>query len=189
MKSIIAILLCNLFILYSAGEATTDINIQKDEVTTDANIHNEIDYEIVTLQGELELSLISNNTVLDLNKSLELNFRLKNNGSIPLKVVNFKYWLMLHLHVVDSNGNYYALKDYVDGIMPFYYSNNNLIDLYPGESIVWTTYFVPYSWDVKELGEYTLSASYGYHSEQALDVTIPHWQGGVESNEIIIQIV
>jgi hypothetical protein len=137
--------------------------------------------------GDLELTISSQETSVDINDSISVTYTLTNVGDTPLRVVvDFSMWGP-PMSLYDSNG------DHVDYIGPMYSIEKDYysgppdhIVLKPGKSKSYSNSFSRDSWDIQEGQTYRVV---GHYSAYENEISLPNWHGDLESNEIFISVL
>ena len=137
--------------------------------------------------GELELTISSEQTAIDINDSISVTYTLTNVGDTPLRVVaDFRYWGP-PMSLYDSNG------EHVDYIGPMYAMEKDYdrgppdhIVLKPGKSRSYSNKFSQDNYDIQEGQTYKVV---GHYSAYENELSLPNWHGDLESNEIFFDVL
>ena len=138
-------------------------------------------------EGELDLTISSDQTTIDINDSITVTYTLTNIGDTPLRVIaDFSFWGP-PMSLYDANG------DQVDYIGPMYAPEKDFdrgppdhIVLKAGKSKSYSNTFSQDNWDIQEGQTYKVV---GHYSAYENEISLPNWHGELESNEISFNVV
>jgi len=136
--------------------------------------------------GELDLTISSEQTSMDVNETMTVTYTLTNTGDTDLRVIADFGMFGPGMSLYDSNG------DNVDYQGPMYAPEKDFggppdhIILKAGKSRSYTRTFNQGSWDLHEGETYKVV---GHYSAYENEISLPNWHGELESNEIFFDIV
>ena len=133
--------------------------------------------------GELSITLSTNENTMDINDSLNITQTMKNNGSSKIRVITP---FMSQIKLYDSNNSLVEwVGPWVDPPGPP--TNDNLKVLKPGESFSFIHIITTELWDLIQNETYRCIVHY-YMGKQSM-VTLPYWKGEIWSNGVYFNVV
>ena len=134
-------------------------------------------------KGKLTLTLVLDKTTMDLNGSINVQYKLTNTGTTDLRVVNPNYGSWVTVLYMNGTHVEWVGPSYAPPTRP---TDDSLVTLKPGQSITHTSAISTHDWALEHNTTYKTVSS--YYSGDEEKITLPYWKGTLTSNEIVFNV-